>query len=286
MKKLLLIFLVTVGFYRPVTAQCPANAFAFLSSYPLCPLGCGVLLKDWPEGVVVNIYGGSPIDVITSVIIPGTYGGSGTGNAFTCVPCNIPLIFASAIPGATNGCVIITLGTVPVKLTNFSLKSTGINSCLLKWTTYNEPGSTKYTVQRSKDSRNFIDITTLTGNGNNSNNYSFEDISIPKATQFYRIKITDVTEKITYSETALIKNLTNLGASIYPNPVEGDFKITIPSQFLPASVMIYNTEGKAVHSVTTLQPTLSVNKRLPKGIYAVRITGNNNETVTQTLLIK
>ena len=178
-----------MGFYRPVTAQCPSNAFAFLSTYALCPLGCGVLLKDWPEGVVVNIYGGSPIDVITSVIIPGTYGGSGTGNAFTCVPCNIPLIFASSIPGATNGCVIITLGTVPIKLSNFSLKSTGTNSCLLKWTTYNEPGNTKYTIQRSKDARNFIDISTLKGNGNNSNTYSFDDVSIQQGTQFYRIKI-------------------------------------------------------------------------------------------------
>lgn len=267
-------------------AQCPLNAYAFLSAYQQCPQGCGVLLKGWPEGVIVNIYGGSPIIIITSAVIPGTYGGPGVDNAFTCVPCGIPLIFASAIPGATNGCVITTLGTVPVKLTNFSLQAIGTNSCLLKWTTYNEPESTTYTIQRSKDARNFIDIATLTGNGNNSNNYSFEDVSIQKGIQFYRIKITDPTKKITYSEISLIKNQNNLGASIYPNPVENDFKISIQSQFLPANIMIYNSEGKAIHSVTTLQPTLSINKRLPKGIYAVRITGNNNATVTQTLLIK
>ncbi len=286
MKKLLLIFLVTIGFYRPVIAQCPPNAFAFLSNYALCPLGCGVLLKDWPEGVVVNIYGGSPIEVITSVIIPGTYGGPGTGNAFTCVPCNIPLIFASAIPGATNGCVIITLGTVPVKLNNFSLSETSNNSYLLKWTTNNEPAGTRYTVQRNKDSRNFLDITTFIGNGNNSNTYSYEDKSIQQGTILYRIKITEITGKITYSETALVKNQANMGVSIYPNPAENDFKVSIPAQFLPATIIIYNAEGKVVHSATTLQPALSVNKRLPKGIYAVRITGKNNATVTQTLLIK
>lgn len=286
MKKLLLILLVTMRFFASVTAQCPPNAYAFLSTYQLCSQGCGVLLKGWPEGVVVNIYGGNPILIITSVVIPGTYGGPGTGNAFSCVPCGIPLIFASAIPGATNGCVIVTLGTVPIKLTNFSLSTTSSNSSLLKWVTYNEAASTTYTIQRSKDSRSFIDINTFTGSGNNINSYSYEDIFLQQGTLFYRIKITDATGKITYSETALIKNQFNLGVSIYPNPVESDFKITIPSQFLPATVTIYNTEGKPVHNLTTLQPTVSVNKRLPKGIYAVRITGNNNSTVTQTLLIK
>ena len=286
MKKFLLALWVIMGFFHPVVAQCPRNAFAFLSTYQQCPLGCGVLLKDWPEGVIVNIYGGSPIGVITSVIIPGTYGGPGIGNAFSCVPCGIPLIFASAIPGATNGCVIITLGTVPVKLSNFSLSNTGSNSSLLKWTTYNEPGSTKYTVQRSKDSHNFSDITTFIGTGNNSNTYSYEDIYFQEGILFYRIKITDISNKISYSEIVLIKSQSNFGVSIYPNPVESDFKVTIPSKFLPATVSIYNTEGKAVHTAITFQPTLSVNKRLPKGIYAVRITGNNNATVTQTLLIK
>ena len=272
--------------FRPVIAQCPPNAYAFLSTYQQCPQGCGVLLKGWPEGVVVNVYGGSPIVIITSIIIPGTYGGTGIGNAFGCIPCNIPLIFASAIPGATNGCVIITLGTVPVKLTNFSLSSSGNNSSVLKWATYNEPGSTKYTVQRSKDSRNFLDITTFIGNGNNSNIYSYEDVSSTLGTLFYRIKITDITGKISYSETALIKKQSNLGVSIYPNPVESDFKVTIPIQFLPATIMIYNAEGKAVHTATTLQPTLLITKRLPKGVYAVRVTGNNSAMVTQVLLIK
>ena len=193
-------------FLPSVTAQCPPNAFAFLSNYQLCPQGCGVLLKGWPEGVVVNIYGGSPIMIITSVVIPGTYGGPGTGNAFSCVPCGIPLIFASAIPGATNGCVIITLGTVPIKLTNFSLSTTSSNSSLLKWVTYNEAASTTYTIQRSKDSRSFSDINTFTGSGNNINSYSYEDIFLPQGTLFYRIKIINATGKITYSETALIKN--------------------------------------------------------------------------------
>jgi hypothetical protein len=286
MKKLLLIVILIMGFLAPSKSQCPPNAYAFVSTYPQCTEGCGVLLKDWPEGVIVNVYGGSPIAVITSAIIPGTFGGPGVDGAFVCVPCNIPLLFASAIPGATNGCVIVSLGIVPVKLSNFSLSTNGSNTCQVKWTTYNEPGSTRYTVQRSRDSRTFSDITTFIGNRNNTNTYAYTDNTMQQGLLYYRIKITDVVGKITYSEIALVKNQPNIDISIYPNPSIGEFKLTIPGQFLPAKVMMYNSLGKAVFTKTTLQATLSINEQLPKGVYAVRITGNNNVSVTQTLLIK
>lgn len=286
MKKFFLVLLVLVGSFRYANAQCPNNAYALVSAYATCSSGCGVLLLNWPEGVIVNIYGGFPISVIASVQIPGTYGGPGTGDGFGCVPCNVPLIFASSVPGATNGCVIQALGTVPVKFTDFSVSSSENKSCFVKWTTTSEPGGTRYTIQRSENARNFSDITTYIGKGNITNNYSYEDKSLQQGNLFYRIKITEVTGNITYSETALLKNQTDLRISIYPNPVESDFKVSIPSQFLPASIVLYNIDGKVIHSVTSMQPTLTINKKLPKGVYAVRITGNNNATVSQTLLIK
>lgn len=267
-------------------SQCPPNAYAFVSAYPQCAQGCGVLLKDWPEGVVVNVYGGSPIQIITSAVIPGTFGGPGVDGAFVCVPCNIPLLFASAIPGATYGCVVYSLGTVPVKLTNFSLNSTGTHSSLLKWTSSNEQGIIKYTVQRSKDSRNFSDITTLVGNGSNSNSYSYTDRSVQEGIIYYRIKITEITGSVSFSETALVKNQNNLAVSIYPNPADNAFKVTIPGQFLPAKVVLYNSIGKIVYSTNAAQSTLSIIEHFPKGIYAVKVTGNNNAIITQTLMIK
>lgn len=278
-----------MGFTYPAFSQCPPGASAFVSTYPQCPLGCGVLLKDWPEGVIVNVYGGSPISIITSAVIPGTLGGPGLDGAFVCVPCNIPLLFASAVPGATYGCVIYALGTVPVKLTNFSLSTTNTNSCLLKWRASNDQGSTKYTIQKSTDSRNFSDVATLISNNNSySGDYIYGDPSLQQGISFYRIRVTEVTGHVSYSEIAMVKNQPNLGVSIYPNPVESNFKVTVPSQFLPAKITIYNSVGKAVYATSTLQSTtnLSVNDQLTRGIYAVRVTGVNNSTVTQTILIK
>jgi hypothetical protein len=285
MKKFFLVLLVVVGSFRYTLGQCPPGAFAFIGPYATCSSGCGVLLKDWPEGVIVNIYGGSPINIVTSVQIPGTYGGPGTAGGFTCVPCNIPLIFASIVPGSTNGCVIYPLGTVPIKLTDFNVTGTE-NKSLVRWSTTSEPGGTRYTLQRSLDTRNFSDIITYIGKGNNTNNYFYEDKQLQRGNLFYRIKISEVSGKISYSETILLKNQSNFDISIYPNPAENDFKVSIPAQFLPASIVLYNADGKVVHSLTTMQPTAIINKKLPNGVYAVRVTGKNNAAITQTLLIK
>jgi hypothetical protein len=285
MKKYFLMVLVMAGLLQSVKSQCPSGAGAFLNADPNCPKGCGVLLYNWPEGVTVYIFQAIPIKILDSAKIPGTYGASGRGNAYLCVQCN-NLLFASIVPNTANGCVIISGFTTPIKLTDFTLFPNSSNSCQVKWNTYSENPGTTFTIQRSFNSRDFKDIALVAGYGKASNNYSYTDNTITAGTQYFRIKITEPSGKISYSEIALIKNQGNFGASIYPNPSEGDFKITIPSQYLPAKIMIYNAEGKAIHTASTLQSTLSISRRFTKGIYAVRITGSNDASLTQTLLIK
>ncbi len=284
MKKFVTLILLTVVLNQAqVKAQCPPGAFAYQSLYPQCPSGCGVLLLGWPEGVLVNIYGGTPLSIITSTVISGTLGGSGTGDAFTCVPCNTPLVYASAITGATSGCVIATIGVVPVKLTNFSA-SANASSCLLKWTTSSEIGTVKYTIQRSRDGRNFSDITTINGKQLPINNYSFADASIVKGCSFYRIKSTEVSGSVSYSETVMVKNQNDFGFSVYPNPANERFTITLPAKFLPATVEVINAQGTVVHTAKTNQPSYNVTKYLQRGIYSVRVTGSNSESLTQRLI--
>lgn len=286
MKKHFIIVLAIIGFLQPVKSQCPSGAIAFLNADPHCSKGCGVLLYNWPEGVKVYIFRAAPIKVVDSATISGVYGGSGTGSAYLCVPCNIPLIFASTLPNATNGCVIIGGFTTPIKLTDFALFASNSNSCVVKWTTYSENPGTKFTVQRSTNSLDFTDLSSVAGYGKASNNYSYTDNEIESGTQYYRIKITEPSGKVSYSEIALLKRQSNLGISIYPNPATDNFKINIPVQYLPATVTVYNAEGRVVYSMSTLQPTTAVANLFSKGIYAVRITGSNHISLTQTLMIK
>ncbi len=285
MKKLLLLFFVIAFSHSITKAQCPPGAFAYQSLYPQCATGCGVLLLGWPEGVIVNIYGGSPLTIITTALISGTLGGGGTGDAFTCVPCNTPLIYASTVLNATGGCVIATIGIVPIKLTDFSARSL-FNSILLKWTASQETGGVKYVIQRSDDGRNFNDINTIIANKNGkpSNSYSFEDVNMAGGNKYYRLKIIEVAGNTTYSPIAIVKNEKSFGFSIYPNPVLNNFSVIIPEKFLPAAVEIYNAQGQSIYKFKTSQSLLNIDKQLKNGIYALKVTGNNNISTTQKII--
>jgi Secretion system C-terminal sorting domain len=287
MKKLLLLFFVIVFSHSITKAQCPPGAFAYLSADPLCSSGCSVLLLGWPEGTLVNIYGGTPLEIVGSAPIPGVYGNGGIDNAYTCVPCNIPLIFASTTPGATGGCVIATIGIVPVKLTEFSA-NTSFNggACLLKWTVSQEIGGAKYTVQKSDDGRSFIDITTVKSynNGKTSNTYSYEDATQVKGNKYYRLKIVEISGAINYSPTAIVKSTISTGFTIYPNPVLNYFSVTIAEKLLPATVEIYNAQGQSLYKLKTNQNILNIDKNLNTGVYALKVTGNNNISTTQKFI--
>lgn len=288
MKKLLLLFSVIAFSHSITKAQCPPGAFAYQSLYPQCASGCGVLLLGWPEGVVVNIYGGTPLAIITTALISGTLGGGGTGDAFTCVPCNTPLIYASTILNATGGCVIATIGIVPIKLTDFSASSSTTNSSLLKWTASQEAGGVKYIVQRSEDGRNFNDVKTLLAykNGKSSNSYTYEDFGLTGGNKYYRLKVIEITGSIMYSSVAIVKNEANSGFSIYPNPVLNNFTVIVAERFLPATVEIYNAQGQSVYKNKINQSFVKIDQQFKSGIYALKVTGNNNISATQKLIKK
>jgi len=284
MKKVLTLILLAAALIQaPVKAQCPPGAFAYQSLYPQCPSGCGVLLLGWPEGVLVNIYGGTPLTIITSTIISGTLGGSGTGDAFTCVPCNTPLVYASNVNGATSGCVIATIGVVPVKLTNFTAVSNG-SSTLLKWTASSETGTVKYTIQKSNNGRSFADLGTINGKQFAENNYNFTDVSASVGSVYYRIMAVEVSGAVTYSDVVMVKSQHDFAFSVYPNPAIESFKVTLPNKFLPAAIEVINAQGAVVFSAKTNQPAFTINQYLQKGIYAVRVTGSNSESLTQRLI--
>ncbi|MFM2359751.1 MAG: hypothetical protein RLY16_1744 [Bacteroidota bacterium] len=285
MKKYFLTLVTLLFLATGVKSQCPPNAFAFTSTYPQCPDGCGVLLKDWPEGVVVNIYGGTPLVIITSVLIPGTYGGPGTGNAFSCVPCNVPLVFASTNPNASSGCVIIYLGTVAIDITSFSVTNTG-NQPQLKWTAANDSRGDVYTVQKSTLNGQFVDIAALPAIGGTNKTYNYTDATLNAGNVQYRLKMTDIAGTVTYSQTVTVKAKTSFGISIYPNPTQQGFHVAVPTALLPASIQLINAQGQIVAKQNTTVANNEFTQSLPAGIYAVRVTGSNNEIITQTLIKK
>ncbi len=285
MKKYLLTALLFITLSGAVKSQCPPNALAFASVYPQCPDGCGVLLRDWPEGVLVNIYGGDPLSIITSVAIPGVLGGSGVGNAFVCVPCNIPLVFASTLPGATSGCVIVYLGVLPITLTDFTASSGNGRAPVISWTAATDTRNVTYTVQRSEGEAAFTDISTINARGGYAQRYQYTDLSAGSGNIRYRIRYQDGTGDVSYSAIKSVKiGMGNSFGGIFPNPSRNSFKIQVNPVALPATARLINSQGQTVASIIINNPVTEFGNQLGRGVYALRLTDKNHNSQTQILV--
>jgi hypothetical protein len=283
MKKFLILLIIT-SLCKPIAqAQCPPGASGFEVVNPSCTGGCAVLLQGWPAGVIVNIFSASPLDSIgSSGIIPSS------GTAFVCIPCHSDLIFASFVPNASNGCVILVTSILPVTLKSFTITATD-EKPLLRWDVSSEIGNVAYFIQRSSDGNIFNDISIINGNGNAgvSKSYSYTDNNAVQGVNYYRLKIKDETGSIKYSSIVSATNQSSPKVKIFPNPVTGNsFNINVPAEFLPAAITISDAQGRNVYSNNITQTSSTINAILSSGIYALKIIGKNNTLIIQKIIKK
>jgi hypothetical protein len=120
--------------------------------------------------------------------------------------------------------------------------------------------------------------------------YSFADVATGNFEQ-YRLKITDVQGKVTYSNITVARtNCTNFAAQIQTNPVVDELVLNISNKNTAkqvAVVNIFNTNGA---TVATTRVSISGNgtismpaNNLSGGMYAVRVTVGNESAVLRFL---
>jgi hypothetical protein len=132
---------------------------------------------------------------------------------------------------------------LPVKLLNFKAinEKKNVN---LKWSTVSEINNDFFTVERSDDGVDWVEIANLkgAGNSNKQNNYSTFDYFPVKGQSYYRLKQTDFDGKYSYSdvETVFLEGNVNADILLYPNPINrgGIMKIESTSVFTGNIIVI------------------------------------------------
>jgi len=102
-------------------------------------------------------------------------------------------------------------GPLPIKLVLFTAK-TNNNYIFLNWQTASETNNDYFTIERSYNNENFIEIAQIAGAGSSNKiiNYGFKDLNVDLAqTIYYRLKQTDFDGKYTYSETIWVNSKSN-----------------------------------------------------------------------------
>jgi hypothetical protein len=177
-------------------------------------------------------------------------------------------------------------GTVPIILSSFSI-STKNNMPLLSWTTQTEVNAGYFSIRRSTNGKDFIEIDKVRAAGNSSvnSNYAFTDENVSDAFSYvyYALGIVDKDGKTQLSPIKIYKNKTatpRLIVSLSPNPVSSMGHLMLQFNADKPGVMIAkltDTQGKLVLK-SELSAVQGINNghihlgNVPAGIYIIYFT--------------
>src|SRR6185503_12053204 len=109
-----------------------------------------------------------------------------------------------------------------------------------------------YTVERSVNSVNFsaIDEQSPRTNNNEKESYSADDASPSAGSNYYRIKVLEISGKVMYSKVMKVDiGRSAQGFTLYPNPVKGNqVSLSINNKAGQYTIKVLNTSGQEVHS--------------------------------------
>lgn len=166
---------------------------------------------------------------------------------------------------------------------------------LLSWDSNNENPDASYIVEKSKDGINFFAIGETQHSEKSMNGgYRYSDKESDETPSFYRIKLKESGNRLTYSETKVLnkikKNseLNGLLQAINPNPFTDRIEVGYSSS-APVTIQITDSQGKEVliQNESTTNGNLSKISLdldfLKKGIYFLSISGNGKREVKKII---
>lgn len=167
----------------------------------------------------------------------------------------------STVSGFSN--LLVTFGTInsssnplPITLTAFNaIYIEESNSVLINWDVASQLNNKEFTVEKTTDGINYMEVGSLPGAGTTpfAKSYSLVDYSPYTGLSYYRLKQTDEDGNSTgFYQVPVSINLTITGSiNVYPNPVKANAVLTyISENNQPITVTISDLSGKIISSST------------------------------------
>ena len=167
--------------------------------------------------------------------------------------------------------------TLPVKLSSFTATNKD-KTVVLNWKTTSETNNKGFAVERSSDSRNWVEIEFVKSKSANAlgSSYTTTDNAPIAGKNFYRLKQVDNDGRFEYSAVQMASFSANTNSiSIYPNPAKGRVQISIPNASGRLFYNVLQLSGKAILSgnFTGSNHTLDI-ANLAAGTYLLQVTGD------------
>ncbi|HEY4287673.1 MAG TPA: S8 family serine peptidase [Puia sp.] len=175
---------------------------------------------------------------------------------------------------------------LPLTLLSFTAVRSG-DKGLLQWNTTNDNEAKRFIIQKSSDGVTFTDLDSLpaTADSSTTHSYQYTDTRLLTGANYYRLRMTDVDGRSTWSPVRTIDGSGNGLISIYPNPVD-DGTVYIRSSVNCRQLRLTDVSGKLLIRKQTqgFNQTLFVGA-ISRGIYLL-IVDTDTGTTVQKVFIK
>ena len=187
-----------------------------------------------------------------------------------------------------SSCVIL----LPIELLSFNGMYISNNIIELNWASASETNNHFYSIEKSIDLENFIEIAQIKGSlySNSTLEYQFLDFLANQKTLYYRLKQTDYDGNVKLLKTIEVHNYLNFKnnyVSVFPNPHNRFLHIVDEetSNTNHSELSIINSIGKIVLEVNLSQKHTIVETNLKAGIYYYIIKKGDNSIERGNILV-
>jgi hypothetical protein len=134
---------------------------------------------------------------------------------------NYTSVYSTAMDNSIHFCD--TIVPLPLHLVKFSASLYQQSNGLIEWQSQDEAAGTKYVLEKSADGKVFSYLYAVDGKGTqSSNNYNYIDPNLYNGNNFYRLKMIETGDKVSYTNIRNVRyDAREPWATLSPNPTSG-----------------------------------------------------------------
>lgn len=175
---------------------------------------------------------------------------------------------------------------LPLQLLSFHAVKNDNNTADIKWEIIEDEEVKLYTIEHSTPNTSWASLASIVPNAttNHTQAYTYTHTHPTAGTNLYRLKITDVWGKTTYSKIGAVTFDTKNSTLIYPNPTSSFVNI-ISSKEQMKVIALYNTIGQKAfeESIDATEYTIDLN-HLSDGVYFLKVTYTDGNTLIERIV--
>lgn len=173
----------------------------------------------------------------------------------------------------------------PLPVTLASFEGSIINcAARLRWKTSAELSSSKYIIQHSTNSIDYIIVGELPSQNNvNGASYEYNYPALNNGSNYFRLQMVDKDNRHTYSPVVSLISNCKANIVIAPNPVRDI--LTIRGLTACSRITVFNAAGQRMESIAVFDSYLRIDaKKWNPGLYMITVTENGKLIKTEKLV--